>query len=157
VPFELTPGGSYQIITNANGALSTAIPIQLAADSPGIAAFASGGIIAQHGDGSLITDDSPAAPAEYVVFYVSGMGQTNHPVSSGVASPSSPLATPSDSPTLTLNGTSIPISFAGLTPTLVGLYQVNFQVPATMPNGDLQLVLTQSGGQSNSTILPVHN
>jgi uncharacterized protein (TIGR03437 family) len=67
------------------------------------------------------------------------------------------LATPLDPPTMTINGSNVPIAFAGLTPTLVGLYQVNFQVPANAPNGDLQLVLTQTGGQSNMTILPVHN
>jgi hypothetical protein len=49
------------------------------------------------------------------------------------------------------------ILFAGLTPGLVGLYQVNFTVPADAVNGELPLVLTQVGVQSNSTILPVHN
>ena len=59
---------------------------------------------------------------------------------------------------ITLNGAPVTnILFAGLTPTLVGLYQVDFQVPANAPNGDLQLVLTQPGGQSNVTILPVHD
>jgi uncharacterized protein (TIGR03437 family) len=159
VPFGLTPGMSYQVIVNANGALSTPNPVQLAGDAPGIAAYASGGIIAEHGaDGSLVTEVSPAAPGEFVVFFVSGMGATDNPVASGAPSPPPPgLARPTDQPTLTLNGVNVPVSFAGLTPSLVGLYQVNFQVPANAPNGDLQLVLTQTGGASNSTILPVHN
>ena len=159
VPFELKPGAQYQVIVNANGALSTPNPIQLAADAPGIAAFASGGIIAEHAaDGSLVTEASPAVPGEFVVFFVSGMGSTTNPVASGQPSPGAPnLAQPTDSPKLTLNGTSIPVAFAGLTPTLVGLYQVDFQLPADTPNGDLQLVLTQSGGASNTTVLPVHN
>jgi uncharacterized protein (TIGR03437 family) len=159
VPFELKSGTSYQVIVNANGAFSTPNPIQLSADAPGIAAFASGGIIAEHSaDGSLVTEASPAAPGEYIVFFVSGMGLTDNPVASGQPSPGSPLlARPTDQPKLTLNGADIQVSFAGLTPTLVGLYQVNFQLPADTPNGDLQLVLTQTGGQSNSTVLPVHN
>ena len=90
---------------NANGALSTPNPIQLAADAPGIAAFASGGIIAEHSaDASLVTEAAPAAPGEYVVFYVSGMGLTDNPVASGQPSPGNPLARPTDPPTLTLNG-----------------------------------------------------
>jgi uncharacterized protein (TIGR03437 family) len=158
VPFELKSGMSYQVIVNANGAFSTPNPIQLAADAPGIAAFSSGGIIAEHGDGSLVTEASPAAPSEYIVFFVSGMGLTDNAVGSGQPSPGAPLlARPTDPPTLTLNGENVPVSFSGLTPTLVGLYQVNFQVPANTPNGDLQLVLTQTGGQSNFTVLPVHN
>ena len=66
--------------------------------------------------------------------------------------PLSNLAVPLDSPVLTLNGAAIPpanILFAGLTPTLVGLYQVDFQVPANTPNGSdllLAFILTKPAG-----------
>ena len=64
------------------------------------------------------------------MFYVAGMGLTNQTVLSGTASPSTNLAVPLDTPTLTLNGAPVTnILFSGLTPTLVGLYQVDFQVP----------------------------
>jgi uncharacterized protein (TIGR03437 family) len=160
VPFELTPGKPYQVLIDANGALSTPSGIQVGPDAPGIAAFASGQIIAQHANGAVVSDANPAAPGEYVVFYVAGMGLTTQTVGSGQPSPSNPAAATLDQPTLTLNGQSIPASaiyFAGLTPTFVGLYQVNFQIPLNTPNGDLQLVVTQSGGQSNQTVLAVHN
>jgi uncharacterized protein (TIGR03437 family) len=143
------------MIVNANGALSTPYPIQLVADSPGIAQFAGGGIIAQHSNYSLVTESAPAAPGEYLTMYLVGMGLTNQTVPSGTASPE---ATVLDAATLTLNGAAVTnILYAGLTPTVVGLYQVDFQVPASTPNGDLQLVLTQTSGVSNSTVLPVHN
>ena len=96
-------------------------------------------------------------PGEYLVFYMSGLGATTTPVASGTASPASPLALPVTNPVLTLNGTNVPILFSGLTPGLVGLYQVNFQVPANAANGDLQLVVSQAGATSNVTILPVHH
>jgi uncharacterized protein (TIGR03437 family) len=141
--------------------LSNAIPIQLAADAPGIAQYATGQMIAQHqSDYSLITETSPAAPGEVIVFYLAGMGLTNPDVPSGTASPSTNLAVPLDAAALTLNGSPVPaanILFVGLTPTVVGLYQVDFQVPANTPNGDLPLVLTQTSGLSTSTTLPVHN
>ena len=158
VPFELPAGKTYQVYISANGALSTATSIQLVADAPGIAQFPAGQVIATHADGGLILETSPAAPGEYIVVYVVGMGATNQTVPSGTASPSTNLALPLDAPTLTLNGAPVTnIIFAGLTPTEVGLYQVNFQVPSNEPNGDQQLVLTQASGQSNTTILPVHN
>jgi uncharacterized protein (TIGR03437 family) len=159
VPFELTAGNPYQVIVSANGALSTPGPIQLTTDAPGIAQYAAGQAIAQHvSDNSLITETSPAMPGEYVVVYVAGMGLTNPGVASGIASPSTNLPALLDAPTLTLAGAPVTnILFSGLTPTLVGLYQIDFQVPANAPNGDLPLVLTQTSGVSNSTILPVHN
>ena len=77
MPFELAAGSPYQVIVNANGALSTPNQIQLTSDSPGIAQYAAGQAIAQHvSDNSLITETSPAKPGEYVVFYVAGMGLT---------------------------------------------------------------------------------
>ncbi|HVW08687.1 MAG TPA: IPT/TIG domain-containing protein, partial [Bryobacteraceae bacterium] len=158
VPFELPAGKQYQVIVNANGALSTPIPLLVTADAPGIAGFPAGQVIAQHLDGRLVNDDAPAAPGEVIVFYVAGMGLTNQNVASGAGSPSTDLATPLDTPAVTLG--DIPVSdilFAGLTPTLVGLYQVDFRVPANAPNGDLTLVLTQPNGQSNTTVMAVHN
>jgi uncharacterized protein (TIGR03437 family) len=157
LPFELAADKRYQMIINANGALSTPETIQLAAVAPGIAAFATGQIIAQHPDYSLVSEASPAKPGEFIVFYVAGFGLTDGTVVTGNGSPSFPLARPLNPPALTLNGSSVPILFAGLTPTQVGLYQVNFQIPAETPDGDIQLLLTQSGAKSNTTILPVHH
>ncbi len=156
VPFELTAGKKYQILISANGALTTPDTIQLTDASPGIAAFASGQIIAQHLDGSLVSETAPAKPSEIIVFYLAGLGLTDNPVTSGAASPGTVLARPLDMPTVTINGNTVPILFGGLTPGLVGLYQINLAVPADAANGDMQLVVSQGGAQSNATILPVH-
>jgi uncharacterized protein (TIGR03437 family) len=155
-PFELAPGKQYQVVVVANGALTTPDTIQLSPVAPGIAAFSSGEIIAQHQDASLITDAAPARPGEYVVFYLAGLGLTDNPVATGAGAPLDKLARPLNTPTLTLNGAPVDIFFAGLTPGLVGLYQINFQLPPGTPDGLLPLVVTQSGGASNSTLLPVH-
>jgi uncharacterized protein (TIGR03437 family) len=159
VPFELTAGQPYQLIVSANGALTTPQTIQLGAVTPGIAAYPSGYALAQHNaDGSLITDASPARPGEYVIVYLLGMGPTTVPVASGAVSPSLPLASTSDAPTVMLNGDTVSnVPFSGLTPTVVGLYQIDFQVPADAANGDLTLVVTQPGFMGQSVILPVHN
>jgi uncharacterized protein (TIGR03437 family) len=158
IPFELDPNGQYQVIVNANGSFTAPITIQLAPVTPGLAAYTDGGLIAQHAaDGSLINDASPAQPGEYVVAYMAGLGDTTVPVATGAGSPPSPsLAWAGVLPTLTLNGASVPVLFAGMTPGLVGLYQLNFQIPADQPNGTVKLVVTQSGFASNSTTLPVH-
>jgi uncharacterized protein (TIGR03437 family) len=157
LPYELVPGNSYQVFVGNNGAIGVPNAIQIAAATPGVAAFPSGQIIAQHANYSLVSETSPAVPGEYLVIYLSGLGLTNHAVADGAAAPNSPLANPLVAPTLTLNGTGIPISFAGLTPSAVGLYQINFQVPPGTPNGNWQLVVSQGGQSSNPVILPVHN
>jgi uncharacterized protein (TIGR03437 family) len=159
MPFELVPGLPYQVIVSNNGALSTPLTIQSVAVTPEIAAYSSGYAIAQHAATySLITDASPAQPGEVVTIYLAGMGPTTVPVASGAASPSGPYALTADAPTITLNSELVTvIAFSGLTPTLAGLYQIDLQVPADAPNGDLTLVVSQPGFQATSVILPVHN
>ncbi len=154
IPFELTPLQPYQVIVSANGALTTPDTVNLTPAVPGFAAFGDGTLIAQHGDGSLVSATSPARSGEYLVAYLAGMGATNATPASGAASPTSPLALPSVMPNLTINGQSSPIAFAGLTPGLVGLYQMNFQVPAGLPAGDITIVLSQAGVPTNQTVLP---
>ncbi len=125
------------MIASANGALTTPITIQLAPVTPGFLAYSGGGLIAQHAsDGTLVTAASPAQPGEYIVAYLAGMGDTTVAVASGGPAPSGPLAYTSVSPVLTLNGNTVPVSFAGLTPGLVGLYQIDFQIPADTPAGN---------------------
>jgi uncharacterized protein (TIGR03437 family) len=154
IPFELQSGNQYQVLISANGALTTPQPVQLTPATPGVAAFSDGTLIAQHSDGSLVSQMAPARGGEYLVIYLAGLGQTTVPVASGAASPSSPLAQPSATPTLTINGAPSPILFAGLTPGLVGLYQMNFQVPAGLKAGDITIVVSQNGQPSNQTVLP---
>ena len=156
IPFELQAGQQYQVIVSANGALTTPDSIQLSSATPGLAAFPNGTLIAQHNsDGSLVTQTSPAQAGEYLVAYLAGMGDTNVPVPSGAASPGSPnLAQPDDTAVLTINGTQYPLLFAGLTPGLVGLYQIDFQVPSGLPAGNITIVVSQDGQPSNQTVLP---
>jgi uncharacterized protein (TIGR03437 family) len=157
IPFELTPGQPYQIIVNANGALSTPDSLQSSAVAPGVAALASGLANAQHAlDGSLITDASPAKPGEFVVLYLAGMGLTDTPVTSGAGAPSDPPARTQTPASIVLDSQPVPALFAGLTPGLAGLYQVNIQIPANARDGDLTLVVNQGDFQAGSVILPVH-
>jgi uncharacterized protein (TIGR03437 family) len=157
IPFELTAGNQYQVIVSANGALTTPQPIQLNGGAPSILGFSSGAVVAQHLDGTLILDSSPAVPGEFVIIYSSGLGATDIPVASGSASPADPPARVADPPVVTLSGNPVSLLFAGLTPGFVGLYQLNFQIPAEIATGNYELVLTQSGALSNKTVLAIQS
>ncbi len=92
--------------------------------APGVLTFVSGETIAQHQAGGYVSDDSPAIPGEYLVFYVAGMGPLNVPVPSGGGAPGligdSP-ATTLNTPVLTLDNNPVNLTFSGLTPGAVGL------------------------------------
>ena len=156
IPFGLNPGSQYQIIVEVNGSLSTPMPIQLGADAPALANI-SGTVLAEHLDGTLVTSAAPAQPGEYVVLFLSGLGATTNPVDSGAITPSDPntLSVPLVGPTtVTLNGATIQPVFVGLTPTAVGLYQIDFQMPASVPAGSLPLLVMQGTTVTNTVLLP---
>jgi uncharacterized protein (TIGR03437 family) len=155
IPFQLRAGQQYQVIVSANGALTTPQPIQLNAGAPALLQFTSGLVIAQHADSSLVSATSPAAPGEYIVLYMTGLGATDIAVPSGQPSPSNPPANVLDAPTVTLNANPVNVLFAGLTPGLVGLYQLNVQVPAGLATGTYDLAVSQDGVASNTTSLAV--
>lgn len=156
IPFELDLSKQYQIILNANGALSTPQPLQLSAATPGLDAFPDGTIIALHvATGALVSAADPARPGEFIVMFLLGMGATDNPITTGNAAPTSPLNRPLSTPTLTLAGKPVPVAFAGMTPGFVGLYQINLQIPDVELDGNLVLTVSQNGDTSNSTILPV--
>jgi uncharacterized protein (TIGR03437 family) len=157
VPFELPAGQPYQVIVSANGALTTPESVQAGSASPGLSVLPSGYVQASHQDGTAVTDSSPAKPGEYIAVYLVGMGPTTIPVSSGAPGPGSPFANTVNAPSITLNNEATSFIFSGLIPGLVGVYQVNLQIPLDAANGDLILSFSESGINSNSGILPVHN
>jgi uncharacterized protein (TIGR03437 family) len=47
------------------------------------------------------------------------------------------------------------VSFSGLAPGFVGLYQINAEVPAGLTAGNQPVVVMLAGASSNSVLLPV--
>ncbi len=158
VPVELTPNRQYSAIVSANGALTLPETVTLVPYQPGMAAFADGTVIAQHilDNYSLVTAAHPAKPGEPLVIYLAGMGATNPVVASAQVTPGQ-LVPANEQPTITLDGQQVHPDYAGLTPTGVGLYQINFSVPANAKAGNLDLIVTQAGMPANTTKLPVSN
>jgi uncharacterized protein (TIGR03437 family) len=153
LPFELLAGHEYQLLVNANGGYTIPQPLQFAPVAPGVASFPDGHVIAQHGDYSLVSSTSPAKPGEALVIYLAGMGATTVPVATGDPAPSGPLANASTAATVLVDGQPANVLFAGLTPQAVGLYQINFVVPAGIHSGDVALEVSQGSVSANKTML----
>jgi len=95
-------------------------------------------------------------PGEYLVMYLAGLGATNPTVKSGERSPAAePLACVVDAVTVTVDGGPSDVIFAGLTPGGVGLYQINFQIPADARAGSLRVVVKQKSVEANIVTVPV--
>jgi uncharacterized protein (TIGR03437 family) len=98
----------------------------------------------------------PARANELVSLYCTGLGNVRNQPAAGEVSLSDPLATTLASPAMTVGGVPANISFSGLAPGFVGLYQVDFQIPDAAPSGDaIPIVLTIGGINSNAATIAV--
>jgi len=158
IPTELEPGREYSLLVAANGGYALPDSILVAPAQPGVFYFDDGGVArltAQHfSDYSLVTSASPAKPGETLTIYLIGMGGTNPPVASADLPPVGTLARAVEPPTVMIGGKQAALSFSGLNPGFVGLYQINLTVPDGV-SGELPVVITQDGVEANSTFLVV--
>src|SRR5258707_3100744 len=73
---------------------------------------------------------------DYLQINANGLGRVSTHPQTGAIAVASPLSTLIGNATATIGGMQAPVSFAGLAPGFVGLYQVNVQVPPGVPAGD---------------------
>lgn len=166
VPFELAPGTTTQVVATVQAALATPEPITIAAVQPGIFTLS----LPREGQGAILIANvdlgdtlaapegsipgrtaRPARPGEYLTIYCTGLGSVTDPPASGTPALGNPLSYTRAVPAVTIGGIPATVSFSGLAPGFVGLYQVNVEVPANAPAGDaVPLVLTVGGVTANT-------
>jgi uncharacterized protein (TIGR03437 family) len=103
------------------------------------------------------TTTVPAKPGETIILWGTGFGPTSPAIPAGITIPSSATYNTTALPVLTLNNVPATVYGAALAPGFAGLYQLAFQVPASLGNGNYQLFLTVAGTvPANLPILTVH-
>jgi uncharacterized protein (TIGR03437 family) len=91
---------------------------------------------ALHAGTAVLADaDHPAKAGEVLEMYGTGLGATNPPVPAGLPSPGNPPAIAQVTPTAQIGSVDAKVQFAGLTPGLVGVYQINAVVPIGLSAG----------------------
>jgi uncharacterized protein (TIGR03437 family) len=69
--------------------------------------------------------------------------------------PSGGFAVTSLTPKLTVGGATATVTFSGIPVDAVGLYQINFIVPAGLASGNGSMVLSLGNYLSNTVTLPI--
>ncbi len=149
LPASLSGLVRISVVTSTGGQhttqvlLAPAVPAIFTQDSSG-----TGVASILHSSGQPVTAANPAAAGEIVSMYLTGLGATysSNGLDYTVAIPQVFLST------LTTPAT---VSFSGLAPGFVGLNQVNFQVPAGLAAGNVQLYVHSGNYSSNVVMLPV--
>ena len=150
VPWEIAGATEVQVTPLNNGAAGATITIAGAPASPGIFTISetgSGqGTIVPAGTHMIATPENPAERGKYATIYGTGLGLvTNQPIT-GEQSPWDPmLAQTTALPVVTVGGINAQVTWSGLVPGFVGLYQVNFIVPENAPTGNAVAVSASVG------------
>jgi uncharacterized protein (TIGR03437 family) len=137
VPFEISGAiVTVQVINNNNG--SNVVTMFTSATQPGSFTQTENGIgyvDAEHmADFTEVTTSSPAEGGETILVFTTGFGLTSPTVADGTQSPAG-------APALNLlnafiGGTQATVSFEGLAPGYVGLYEMTLVVPTGLTPGD---------------------
>jgi uncharacterized protein (TIGR03437 family) len=167
---QITGSGRATLVVIANPGAANELrsdPVSVDVQTYAPAFFTLNGrtIAATSADGSTVIADpslapgaGPAKPGDTIVLYATGLGSTNPQVSPGdIAEEQAPVTS---AVTVTINGTALPASdilYVGVTPqAIAGLQQVKIRLPASLPDGDITVLISVGGVQSASgTVIPV--
>ncbi len=167
VPWESIPAGmtgSVPVVVTANGVSSTATMMPVGAFSPGVftinnhavAIIATsttdpryGTLAAPPGSIAHLTTNR-AHPGDVLEVLATGVGQVNPPGITGNNSITEKRKTVA-TPVVLIGGSSAHISFSGLSPQFVGVYQLNVVVPQIDASDTVPLQIQMGGITSPAT------
>jgi uncharacterized protein (TIGR03437 family) len=157
VPWELTGQSQTTLAAILNGYSSAAQTVRLAPFAPAIFSINAEG----SGQGAILNAayypvdfTHPAtAGSTVILIYCTGLGAVTSQPASGSAAPLTSLSYTTTNPTVTIGGAQADnVSFSGLAPGYVGLYQVNAQVPAGSTKGTAVPVTISIGGATSNAV-----
>ena len=154
VPFEISKRAAASVVVTRAGSSSDAVMVPVIELQPAL--YTTDGtqaIVVHNADFTLADASRPVTSGEFAFVYAAGLGNVSNQPRTGGAAPASPASETLTAVTLTLAGRPCEVQFAGLAPGLVGVYQVNFRVPANTPRGSQDIVLAI--GTSNSPAVKV--
>lgn len=155
-PYSLAGQNSVPVVVTTAAAASASVTVPVLGAQPGIFLLDSANSGATHLDGSLAGASNPAKAGENIVLYATGLGPVSNPPAAGQTASLTTLSPALLMPQVTIGGFSAPVSFAGLTPGFIGLYQINTMVPSAGLSGIVQITVQSNNVTSNTATLAVH-
>jgi uncharacterized protein (TIGR03437 family) len=149
------PAGFASVRVERDGMASNYGYVDIRPSGAGIITYADNFAVAVKTDNSVIGPSNPAAPGDAVTVYWVGTSALTEAVTAGAPAPLDRLIRVNGTTTVSLGGQSQPVSFSGLTPGGVGLFQTNLTLTNQLPAGDLGLQLNVNGALSNVAKLSV--
>jgi uncharacterized protein (TIGR03437 family) len=147
-------GAASLIVHNPGGVSSpfafdvqTVAPVILPVDSGNQAGLP---MVIRQKNNEVVNFTNPIHPKETISIYMTGLGPTVPAVAPGDVTPVDPPSVLITQPVVTLGGTTLNVTFAGLAPGAVGVYRVDAYVPWYI-RGASQTLLSISVGTASAS------
>ena len=155
LPREAGLRRSVQVTVDNGGLVSPPVPLEITGTSPAVFTLTgtgSGAAAALNSDATVNTPGNAAARGAAVSFYLTGLGDLNPPPGDGeVLTRNNYGLTVNVS--VTVGGQDCPVGYAGAAPGfVVGVYQVNCQLPMGIATGAQAVVVRASGQPSAGAV-----
>ncbi|HKD05280.1 MAG TPA: hypothetical protein VKB79_05185 [Bryobacteraceae bacterium] len=165
VPFGVgytPPTGTQQIATIQvinNNVASNSVSQFINLTTPGVFSLTANGLgygAIEHAlTGQVVNAASPAQPGEIVSVFMSGLG-TTLPAGTDGAAPAQ-LSNTVQTISAYVGGNAATVAFAGLAPSLAGVYQVNLTIPSNATAGDNVLEILGPDSDNYQALVAVGN
>jgi uncharacterized protein (TIGR03437 family) len=149
---------SQQIVLQRDNALSIPISVDVASAAPGVFGYPAPGDPPQQGaivnavTYAVADPAAPVAAGDVLAIFATGLGAVDQTIPDGAAAPGNPPANTLAKPAVKIGGQSANVSFSGLAPGFVGLYQIDAVVPAGVTAGDQVSVVVSIAGQTSPPV-----
>lgn len=156
IPWELDGKTTETLIVRGRGIQDTTLKFNLAKYAPGI--YMTNPQASKQGtiydsQWRLLDASNPAMPGTEIAIYCTGLGAVSSPPPTGSPAELEGMLHPLRAPVRAMIGDRAPIvKYAGLAPGLVGVYQVNVLLPASVQAGDSVPVTLTVGGVTSNTV-----
>ena len=150
IPYEVPVNSLVTLQVTNNGRTATST-LTTHASAPGIFTNATGQLVPY----------PTASAGQEISLYITGQGAVSPSIATGAAPPLgtsiSNLPAPTQSVTVTVGGVPVqtPLPFVGIPPSLVGVLQINFVVPAGLAKGAQPVVVNVGGVASPPATLTI--
>ncbi len=155
MPFATAGYAAVRIVVENDEGAGEPEEVAIEPTGPGLFVFDVDRAVALNQDGPLNTAAAPAETGSIISAFLTGVGEVDPPVETGLAAPLSPLSRPIADARATIGGVEARIHAIVLAPDYVGLVQANVEVPASLSPGDHELVITVGDQPSNRGIISV--
>ena len=144
--------GTATMVIKGPGGISDPFTFNVSANAPAIYSDGSGSPLILRDDNYQLVDfTNPVHPNQNISIYLTGLGAVSPTVDAGQPGPLNPFALAQTQPTVTLGSVGTTVTYAGLVPGLIGVYQINVTMPKGVPPGS-SVPLTVSQGKAATTV-----